>query len=278
LESILAQEGDFAREIVDDDDGSTDRSAELVAAWARRRQDLRLIRQENRGPAATTNRCLAAARFPMVKFVDADDLLHPLATALLVKALAAHPQAALAFCDRVDFIDAPPSGCLNSEARVELWLSPLGFVVKNAPFNPTQVLVRRCHALAVGGCSEGDPFAQDYSLALRLAARSPFAHLTQTLCFRRIGLADSVSADQPLELARVTRALGHFLADRHDLPTSLRRLAARRAAGRAWLWRHRHAGAGILSRWSLRRLVALLPPRDTAAFVLASAEAFERPP
>ncbi|MFQ3621981.1 MAG: glycosyltransferase family 2 protein, partial [Acetobacteraceae bacterium] len=270
LDSIAAQRGPFAREIVVVDDGSTDGGGDIVAAWAAGRDDVVLVRRANAGSAAATNRCLALARFRFVKFVDADDLLHPEATQRLLDALETAPDAVLAFADRATFADgaAPPMPAPRA-ARPRRLGDALALVIRHTPFNPTQILVRTEAARAVGGCDERVRHSQEYGLALRLAAAGPFVHLPATLAFQRVGIAGNLSADQGRQLGRVTRALGHFLADRPELPTSLRRLAARRAAGRAWLWRRRHAGEGVLSRWSLRRLAALLPPRDTAAFVLA---------
>jgi len=73
IRSILAQT-DAPREVVVVDDGSTDQSAQAVQAFG---ADVLYVKQENAGPAAARNRGVAASRYPLVVFLDADDELAP---------------------------------------------------------------------------------------------------------------------------------------------------------------------------------------------------------
>jgi glycosyltransferase involved in cell wall biosynthesis len=73
LNSILAQTYRHT-EIIVADDGSTDQTAEQVAAYGSR---IRYVRQPNAGPAAARNFGLRAARGEFVCFLDQDDLWHP---------------------------------------------------------------------------------------------------------------------------------------------------------------------------------------------------------
>ncbi len=73
LDSIVAQTY-RPLEIVVVDDGSTDTTAEMVRAHSGK---VRLLRQDNTGPAAARNLGLGAVHGAFIAFLDADDLWEP---------------------------------------------------------------------------------------------------------------------------------------------------------------------------------------------------------
>ena len=74
LDSILGQSfGDF--EVIVVDDGATDSSHEIAAAYASRDSRVKVIRQANAGLGAARNRGLAEARGEYVMFVESDDIV-----------------------------------------------------------------------------------------------------------------------------------------------------------------------------------------------------------
>ena len=87
LDSVLAQNYDDF-EVVVVDDGSTDETAAVCAAVARRDARVRIIAQPNAGVSAARNRGVQEARGKYVCFVDSDDVAHPDMVARLLAALS----------------------------------------------------------------------------------------------------------------------------------------------------------------------------------------------
>ena len=76
LDAVLrSAHDDFELLLVND--GSTDRSLEICAEYARRDSRVRLFTQENQGVSAARNRGLAECAGEWVVFVDADDVISP---------------------------------------------------------------------------------------------------------------------------------------------------------------------------------------------------------
>ena len=75
LDSIVAQTYGPV-EIIIVDDGSTDATLSVAAAYAASKPNVRVITQANAGPAAARNRGIAEARGRFIGFLDADDLWH----------------------------------------------------------------------------------------------------------------------------------------------------------------------------------------------------------
>lgn len=92
ITSVLLQLED-ADELIVVDDGSTDRTEEMIAFYGDR---IRYILTENRGSGAARNRGVSEARNPLVAFLDSDDEWMPGKTSMQRAFMTARPD--LHFC------------------------------------------------------------------------------------------------------------------------------------------------------------------------------------
>lgn len=278
LDRISAQRGDFARQFVFVDDGSTDASLAIVQEKTKDWPDTIIESQSNAGSAAATNRGIALAQHDYVKFVDADDLLHADATARLLSVLEPDADACLAFGGVAHF-KSPEDLDLDGSlpvGPVRRMVRPLKDAIFRSLFNPTQFLARTDALRAVGGCDERVVFSQEYALTMRLARQWDFLEVPATLAFLPETVGSRLSHNQGRQLQRVTRAVQYFLQDYPDTPANLRRQVAQRMAGRAWKYARRVDGAFWLTSPHFWRMIsAILPRDDHAAFVERCCEAFD---
>ncbi len=276
LDRIAAQRGSFSREYIFVDDGSTDGSLSVLKRHTACWRNVTIIEQANHGPAHATNRGIERATAPFIKLCDADDLLSDDATAVLLDALRREERPVLAYGGGEDFDDAADI-VLNAplaDAPLAVTRKPLKSAFKSNPFRPAQVLVRTAAARDCGGCDERLPFAQDYTLALRLAGHGPFLRVGATVAFFPRDVPGRLSADTPRELRDSTTALARFVSDRPQLPWRYKQFACRRAASRCRRIAARSgAGTEEVRRRTALYLRSRLPIlRNHAAFIERCAE------
>lgn len=71
IDSLLSQEGQFTKEVIFVDDGSTDDSSDIIKSY--NNPNFILIEQENGGPAKARNTGIIASHGKYLSFIDADD-------------------------------------------------------------------------------------------------------------------------------------------------------------------------------------------------------------
>ena len=148
IESVLCQQH-RAEEIIAVDDGSTDRSFDLLSSYG---DKVRVTRQPNLGVCRARNRGVEEARGDWIALIDQDDIWYPHKLSTQVAFVEKHPEARFVFSD-VDFIDDQGNVVARNASTVFTldWIRPF---IKGCyhPF-PSTVLIRKDLFLAVGGFS-----------------------------------------------------------------------------------------------------------------------------
>jgi glycosyltransferase involved in cell wall biosynthesis len=274
LAGLASQQGNFTRQYVFVDDGSTDDTLTHLHALTSGWPDVLIHSQPNAGPAHALNAGLALVDGDYVKPVDGDDQLYPFATAALLAACAtcgtAYAYAPMDLQARYNPAETPQTPAL---LPIPPHIQPdfLTRALRRANTNPSVWIARTDLLRRLGGSDPG-VFVQDYSLELRLAASGPAARLDAAVMAMPVEAPGRLSANDAQTLHDVNLALLRFLRAHPELPEKQRKFGMKRAAGRAWNWARRHGGGDIphLAWAVLRAKLGTLPPNPSTEALLCA--------
>jgi len=180
LASLRAQTfGDF--EIIAVDDGSTDDSKAVLAAFAAVEPRIRIISRPNTGIVGALNDGLTVARGEFIARMDADDICLPKRFEKQLAYLLAHPSC---ICVGSAFLYIDAKGghlkeCVRAQdhptIEEELLSGNGGIIIHPAS------MFRRAAIEQVGGYREKAQWIEDLDLYLRLARVGELANLSETL-------------------------------------------------------------------------------------------------
>ena len=204
IKSIKEIEGDFEKEYIFVNDGSTDNSLEILKQETQGWENIKIISHDNCGPAKSTNVGIEIAKGDFVQFIDADDILTKDSTSLSLEYLNKFS------CDVVGsrrgtydihtLKTKGPAKPINLPNPI-LITDPLYILLvhrvskKDDQFLKTKPRVTEIRGIGstgsvvsldllkkIKGCDE-TLFVQDYSLSLRCSLKTGFVYLHRPICF-----------------------------------------------------------------------------------------------
>jgi glycosyltransferase involved in cell wall biosynthesis len=183
IDSALGQTRPAA-EVIVVDDGSTDDSARVLQPRA---EEVRVVRQANRGVSAARNAGAALAKGDLLAFLDADDAWRPEKLAEQTALFVASPDLGLVHCGmeevdaqgrtlrtRVDGLDGRVAEEMLLFRRTAILGGGSGAVVPRALFEQ------------VGGFDESLATSADWDLHHRIARRAPVGFVPRVLLRYRV--------------------------------------------------------------------------------------------
>ena len=240
-QSVLTQTfTDFELLVVND--GSTDRTLELVRTLEASDARVRILQSPGQGLVPALQHGLAQCRAPLIARMDADDLSHPERLALSVAQLEDGALAGVGTQVEVFRDDRPVSPALQSYVAWMNGLTSPEDIVRErfieSPLCHPSVMFRRDVVVAEGGWEEG-LFPEDYQLWLKLMAAG-----------HRLGRVPRVLLRWRDHDTRATRTDGRY-ARGNFVDLKARFLAQAMEAKCCDVW-----GAGLMGRRLARRLRA----------------------
>ena len=206
VDSILGQTfTDF--ELIVVDDGSTDRSGEMLARYAAADPRVRVISRPNTGYVPALNEMLAAARGPLVARMDADDVSLPARFAQQVAYLDAHPDCVLVGTHVIQMdADGDVIGPMSDVAFGHDEINA-DLLVRGWPIVHPTVMMRTDAVRKVGGYDPTLCPNEDHDLFLRMAEVGRVENLPEVLLQYRKHAASESSLKRARSADLITRII-----------------------------------------------------------------------
>ena len=249
IDSILAQTfRDFEFIIVDD--GSTDRSAKIIDYYAQRDPRVRSLRLAvNHGLASALNQGIAAARGEFIARMDSDDVSLPQRFQSQLDYLRAHPDIGV-LGSAVHVVDEELQPSYSAEYAPQHALIAFNILTDLKTFCHPTVMLRRELLVTAGAYDDDYHYSQDIQLWSRLASRTRFANLSESLLlYRRHEQASSVKQDSQQRDRGLDARLAALQQLWTDAPEAKLRLLLSLQGGAFLRWRE-----GLGFKRALRRL------------------------
>lgn len=196
LKSALMQ-GEWVREVVVVNDGSTDAGPAKVRLLAEAEPKVILIDQENRGVSAARNRGIQAAQGEYIAFLDADDMYLEGYFDEVDNLINEYPGAGVF---ATAFQRATDSKCVDdlwsSDAAPRMLVAcPFRRWLKGDFFYTSSVCIPRYVFFEEGICFPiGERLGEDQDVWFRLAERYPVAFSERRLVLYRVSVSNSLTA------------------------------------------------------------------------------------
>ena len=260
VNSISSQKGDFDKEYIFIDDGSTDDSLKILKKETRKLKNCKIVSQKNKGSANATNVGINLAKMKYIKFLDADDVILSNATFCLVNLLEKNQESVLAYglqrkVENIKLVDLEEEIDCND---FDILHNPILLAMRNSMFNPSQFLVRREFCQKVGGCDERVIHSQEYSLTLRLSKLGAFIKINHPIAILPLSAPGQISEKKNNQIYRVSKALELFVKENKDLSLHVKLFATRRLTARSWRFARRISNSSIFSRWFLLYILGFI--------------------
>lgn len=187
INSVLRQTYEVS-EIIVVDDGSTDRTLEILAEEYR--ETVKVIKQSHKGAQAARNAGILAAKGEYIAFLDSDDEWMEKKIELQMQALESKPEAVV--CGNAYIVQ-------NGRKKIWKLLGHSGYVYKMLLASPfvlfPTIITKKKNLLKIGLLDENVPSYQEWDTAIMLSKVCEFVFLDYPLYLYYLHDGETISKD-----------------------------------------------------------------------------------
>jgi len=221
IESILGQTfTDF--EFLIFDDGSTDKTLDIIKGFAKKDDRIRIISRPNKGLVATLNEGLGLARGEFIARQDADDISLPERFESEIQYLEAHPNVGLVGSNYISINESGTKDVFVTNVFTHPEDLKMCLVLCNQ-FGHGSIMMRKSVVQKVEGVKGYDPavgHVEDYDFFVRISRVTDVANIEKPLYkWRRVKTSVThTNSESQIKSAFIVRdrAFLHFLKHRQE--------------------------------------------------------------
>jgi glycosyltransferase involved in cell wall biosynthesis len=278
IESINTQEGNFSKEIIVVDDGSTDNSSNLAHKKLESLGvDYKILSQKNSGPSVAVNSGIKLCTGDYISLIDADDIL-------ISKNVTSTLLDLLKSSNDIHYVRARHVNNKNFDnskfdEKITIHEQPRITALNFYVLGTSCSLIKTEFLKKSGGCDER-VFIQDYSITLRLSNHTKFIEINKVLA------ADNSKSDQRLSSSKFKENRDAALARmyfclEHNLSADEMLVAVKIQTKKTFSWHRKTKGIfkAIFSKFFIRfiycKLATKISKDKFLKFMKESIEVFE---
>ena len=273
LNAIYSQIGDYDKEYIFINDGSTDGSLDFIKEKTKKWPNTTILSQTNKGPAIATQNGIKRSNGDFLKLVGGDDIMSPDCTQILL-----------------DVIKKTKSVAVFSKYKLFKKFDEIKFnkfkiqdlkTIKN-PIEKTLIsnfsgttpnLYDNKFVKKSGGCNT-KIFIEDFSLVLKLSKYGNFSFIKNILSFGPAGDQNRIMIGKKAQLLHDYNAAIYYFLKENIFQKKIKIIACIKCLGRAEKWYRRNFKKTFFSNINFLRLKYYLIKNNEHEYIKKSCEIF----
>ena len=273
LNAISSQVGDYDKEYIFVDDGSTDGSLNFIREKTKKWPNTTILSQENKGPAIATQNGIKRSKGDFLKLVGGDDIMAPNCTQILLEVIKKTKSVAVFSkyklfkkFDEIKFKRGRFENLYTIKNPIEKTL------VSNFS-GTTPNLYDNKFVKKSGGCNT-KIFVEDFSLVLKLSKYGNFSFIKNILSFGPADDEKRIMIGKKAQLLHDYNAAIYYFLKENNVCKKIKIIACIKCLGRAEKWYRRNYKKTFFSNINFLRFKYYLTKNNENDFIKKSCEVF----
>ena len=273
LNAISSQVGDYDKEYIFVDDGSTDGSLNFIREKTKNWANTTILSQENKGPAIATQNGIKRSKGDFLKLVGGDDIMAPNCTEILLEVINKTKSVAVfskyKLFKKFNEIKFKKKGIEN----LYTIKNPIEKTLISNFSGTTPNLYDNKFVKKSGGCNT-KIFVEDFSLVLKLSKYGDFSFIKNILSFGPANDENRIMIGKKAQLLHDYNAAIYYFLKENNVRKKIKIIACIKCLGRAEKWYRRSYKKTFFSNINFLRFKYYLTKNNENEFVKKSCEIF----